>query len=76
MILLSNRQSPFPTHQEQKQYHAIKARRKHGYCGGPLILLLYFLKGDKGVWISSFLQTAVSNKQKTTANRTVQNSKN
>ncbi|KAF2320468.1 hypothetical protein GH714_027720 [Hevea brasiliensis] len=29
-----------------------------GNCGGPLIQRLYFLKGGKGVWISSFLQTA------------------
>ncbi|XP_065872236.1 purine permease 3-like [Euphorbia lathyris] len=29
-----------------------------GNCGGPLILRLYFLKGGKSVWISSFLQTA------------------
>ncbi|CAK7355118.1 unnamed protein product [Dovyalis caffra] len=29
-----------------------------GNCGGPLIQRLYFLKGGKSVWISSFLQTA------------------
>ncbi|XP_012069191.3 purine permease 3 isoform X1 [Jatropha curcas] len=29
-----------------------------GNCGGPLIQRLYFLKGGKAVWISSFLQTA------------------
>lgn len=29
-----------------------------GTCGGPLLLRLYFLKGGKGVWISSFLETA------------------
>ncbi|KAM7252390.1 hypothetical protein ACFE04_024273 [Oxalis oulophora] len=29
-----------------------------GNCGGPLIMRLYFLKGGKGVWMSSFLETA------------------
>jgi drug/metabolite transporter (DMT)-like permease len=29
-----------------------------GNCGGPMIMRLYFLKGGKGVWISSFLETA------------------
>ncbi|KAI3810287.1 hypothetical protein L1987_19898 [Smallanthus sonchifolius] len=29
-----------------------------GNCGGPLVQRLYFVKGGKGVWISSWLQTA------------------
>ncbi|KAJ4848942.1 hypothetical protein Tsubulata_034178 [Turnera subulata] len=29
-----------------------------GNCGGPLVMRLYFLKGGKSIWISSFLETA------------------
>ncbi|KAL0385095.1 UNVERIFIED_CONTAM: Purine permease 1 [Sesamum radiatum] len=29
-----------------------------GNCGGPLIMRLYFIKGGKRIWLSSFLQTA------------------
>ncbi|XVF44823.1 hypothetical protein PTKIN_Ptkin02bG0155100 [Pterospermum kingtungense] len=29
-----------------------------GTVGGPLVMRLYFLKGGRGVWISSFLETA------------------
>lgn len=29
-----------------------------GTCGGPLIMRLYFIKGGKRIWLSSWLQTA------------------
>ncbi|KAL2515664.1 Uncharacterized protein Fot_29635 [Forsythia ovata] len=31
-----------------------------GNCGGPLIIRLYFIKGGKRIWLSSFIQTAVA----------------
>ncbi|XP_006357923.1 purine permease 3-like [Solanum tuberosum] len=29
-----------------------------GTCGGPLVMRLYFIKGGKRIWLSSWLQTA------------------